>query len=155
MGLLCEGAVKTYSQKLKDPRWQKMRLEVLERDEWSCTLCGDAENTLHVHHCYYDSSLEPWDYPKESLKTVCEDCHRYADRQRVALQHIAGFLSLEARDQLILLLATVKEFTYGGQLIFLAKVFKLANERREDEAFYRSLRDMTLEDLQALPIRGN
>lgn len=66
---------KTYFGKLKDPRWQKMRLRVLERDSWKCLQCGDATNTLHVHHTYYESNLEPWDYPLESLLTLCELCH--------------------------------------------------------------------------------
>ncbi len=29
----------TYAEQLKDPRWQKRRLEILQRDEWRC-LCG-------------------------------------------------------------------------------------------------------------------
>ena len=64
-----------YSEKLKDPRWQKKRLEVLERDEWACTSCYDSESTLHVHHKYYEKGKEPWDYPMDSLLTLCDDCH--------------------------------------------------------------------------------
>ena len=30
-----------YSEKLKDPRWQKKRLEILERDNFRCQYCGD------------------------------------------------------------------------------------------------------------------
>ena len=37
-----------YSQKLKDPRWQKKRLQILERDEWNCQICHDNESTLVV-----------------------------------------------------------------------------------------------------------
>ena len=42
-----------YAEKFKDPRWQKKRLEILERDDFSCRVCYDASNTLHVHHCFY------------------------------------------------------------------------------------------------------
>jgi hypothetical protein len=35
-----------YSDKLKDPRWQKKRLEVFERDGWCCQCCGDSESPL-------------------------------------------------------------------------------------------------------------
>lgn len=31
----------TYSQKLRDPRWQKKRLEILERDSFTCQHCHD------------------------------------------------------------------------------------------------------------------
>jgi len=64
-----------YSEKLKDPRWQKKRLEVLERDNWKCQNCGDEESTLAVHHLYYEKGKEPWDYPLEAFKTLCEVCH--------------------------------------------------------------------------------
>jgi len=43
-----------YSEKLKDPRWQKKRLKVLERDNWECKQCGEKEETLHIHHLLYD-----------------------------------------------------------------------------------------------------
>lgn len=64
-----------YSKKLKDPRWQKKRLEILERDNWTCQNCKDKETCLHVHHIYYDPALDPWDAKNEHLITLCEDCH--------------------------------------------------------------------------------
>lgn len=66
----------TYSEKLRDPRWQKMRLEVMQRDEWKCKRCGDKTKTLNVHHRWYEFGNEPWDYPLECLVTLCEDCHQ-------------------------------------------------------------------------------
>ena len=66
---------KTYSEKLKDPRWQKKRLKILERDEFTCQSCFDSESTLHVHHRYYIRGAEPWGYPNEALQTLCESCH--------------------------------------------------------------------------------
>lgn len=69
----------TYSEKLKDPRWQKMRLEVLERDGWKCRNCEDAESTLHVHHTFYEFGKDPWDYSPHTLMSLCEDCHEYAE----------------------------------------------------------------------------
>lgn len=64
---------KSYSEKLKDPRWQKKRLLILERDNWECTRCQEREKTLNVHHIEY--SREPWDTPDDLLTTLCEDCH--------------------------------------------------------------------------------
>lgn len=65
----------SYAEKLKDPRWQKMRLQVLERDEWTCTYCGDKTKTLHVHHLAYAKSGNPWDVGHDALVTLCKDCH--------------------------------------------------------------------------------
>jgi hypothetical protein len=68
--------MKTYQEKLRDPRWQKKRLEILNRDNWRCVCCGDTEQTLNVHHIQYDCDIEnPWDYENGFLATVCEDCH--------------------------------------------------------------------------------
>ncbi len=66
-----------YAQKFKDPRWQKLRLKILKRDEFCCQSCGDPDSTLHVHHRYYLALKEPWDYPLEAFVTLCEDCHKY------------------------------------------------------------------------------
>lgn len=62
-----------YKQKLLDPRWQRKRLEILNRDDFRCRFCCDNENTLHVHHLSYHGN--PWDTPNDQLITLCEDCH--------------------------------------------------------------------------------
>lgn len=64
-----------YLVKLKDPRWQKKRLEILDRDKWCCQKCFDDQSTLVVHHKIYLQDKEPWDYPNHLLITLCEDCH--------------------------------------------------------------------------------
>ena len=67
---------KSYSDKLRDPRWQKKRLEILNRDNWECKSCFDNVSTLHIHHQYYLPKTEPWDHPDTCLITLCEDCHK-------------------------------------------------------------------------------
>lgn len=69
----------SYAEKLKDPRWQKRRLEILERDEWTCQICKHKELTLHVHHKIY-SKGNPWDIDSDCLVTLCEDCHETESR---------------------------------------------------------------------------
>ncbi len=73
---------KTYSEKLADPRWQKKRLEVLERCEWSCLNCGDSSNQLQVHHLVYERGVEPWDHDNQYLIAVCKNCHEELDDTR-------------------------------------------------------------------------
>ncbi len=72
-----------YSGKLKDPRWQKKRLEIFERDNFKCQSCGDTKTTLVVHHRIYLQDTEPWDCPSDLLVTICEDCHHaeYMERE--------------------------------------------------------------------------
>lgn len=91
----------TYAQQLRDPRWQKRRLEVLERDEWACTHCGDDESELHVHHLRYAAGKKPWDYGPEDLRTLCRGCHEEATR-----------VTRSARDLLYDMLAQDAEAAY-------------------------------------------
>jgi hypothetical protein len=65
---------KSYSEKLKDPRWQRKRLEIFQRDNFKCCLCGREDKTLHVHHKKYNGK-DPWDISSEFLMTLCENCH--------------------------------------------------------------------------------
>lgn len=64
-----------YKEKLLHPKWQKKRLIILQRDGFKCTLCGDDQTTLHVHHEGYEGYKNPWDYEDDKLKTLCSDCH--------------------------------------------------------------------------------
>jgi hypothetical protein len=65
-----------YAQKLLDPRWQRKRLEILNRDDFTCRKCGKSDSTLAVHHLYYVSKRDPWEYPDFALLTTCEECHK-------------------------------------------------------------------------------
>jgi 5-methylcytosine-specific restriction endonuclease McrA len=66
---------KSYSELLKDPRWQKRRLEIMQRDDFECKHCGNNINTLNVHHKYYIHNRAPWEYSDDVLITLCESCH--------------------------------------------------------------------------------
>ena len=85
----------TYSEKLRSPKWQKKRLQILERDKWACLCCGNTEKNLQVHHVVY-GRRDPWEYPDELYQTLCDDCHRVrqeltdksVDDLRIALKDI-------------------------------------------------------------------
>jgi hypothetical protein len=91
----------TYAEKLKDVRWQKKRLETLERHNWRCWHCGKGEGdsvSLHVHHKYYERGREPWEYPDSCLIVYCEDCHAAAEELKHELT-AAIFTHLDIGDQ--------------------------------------------------------
>ena len=85
----------TYSEKLRDPRWQRKRLEILTRDNWQCQSCGSKDKPLQVHHLVY-SKLDPWEYPDYVFQTLCDDCHqvrhemvdRLVDALRISLRDV-------------------------------------------------------------------
>ena len=64
-----------YWEKLKDPRWQRKRLEIMERAHFMCEKCYREDQTLNVHHLYYMSKRDPWQYPDFALQCICEECH--------------------------------------------------------------------------------
>ena len=63
----------TYSDKLRDPRWQRKRLAIMQRDGWKCRHCESTDKTLTVHHFLYCGN--PWEAEDKFLATLCEDCH--------------------------------------------------------------------------------
>ena len=66
-----------WATQFRDSRWQQKRLEIMERDKWTCKSCGASGEgvTLNVHHAYYESGKAPWEYPNQTLVTWCETCH--------------------------------------------------------------------------------
>lgn len=65
----------TYRKRLSDPRWQRKRLEIFQRDNFTCRKCNSAEKELHVHHVAYDNKYEIWAQPDYTYATLCFECH--------------------------------------------------------------------------------
>ena len=64
---------KGYGELLKDPRWQRKRLGILNRDHWTCQCCGTTTIELQVHHLRY--GVLPWEIEDKWLVTLCFECH--------------------------------------------------------------------------------
>lgn len=78
----------TYAQQLRDPRWQRRRLEVMQEHKFTCEECGMNDRELgelgvqlSVHHVYYLSGKNLWEYPHCLLMCLCIPCH--IERQEV------------------------------------------------------------------------
>lgn len=71
-----------YQKLLQDPRWQKKRLDIFQRDNFACRLCRSKDKTLHCHHQYYERGLLPWEYPDITLITLCCDCHEEEEERK-------------------------------------------------------------------------
>ena len=80
--------MKDYKKQYLDPRWQKKRLEILEKANWQCEICGNKDKTLHVHHKSYISGRDVWDYPDEDLMCLCEDCHKKEHEKAMVKKYI-------------------------------------------------------------------
>jgi hypothetical protein len=66
---------KEYRDLLRDPRWQRKRLEVMLRDDFTCVKCGDKTTELQIDHLFYTKGALPWEYPLNALQTLCRNCH--------------------------------------------------------------------------------
>jgi hypothetical protein len=65
----------SYYELLRRPEWQRKRLKIMERENFTCQECGAKDKTLNVHHRYYRKGAMPWDYEDEVLQCLCEACH--------------------------------------------------------------------------------
>ena len=65
----------TYIKLLQHPKWQRKRLEILSRDNFTCQTCDDTETMLHCHHKKYTYGNAPWECSDEDLITLCSNCH--------------------------------------------------------------------------------
>jgi len=64
---------KTAALRLDPLSYERLRQQVLRRDNWRCQSCG-ARTNLEVHHTEFRShSGEDSD---ENLVTLCAKCHR-------------------------------------------------------------------------------
>ena len=100
----------TYGEKLLDPRWQKKRLEVLQRDEFECKRCFTNNNILNVHHLRYVKGHEPWEYVDIDLITLCQLCHKSVTAFPVSEEETKNpWLIYERMKKMI-----SKEFSPGG-----------------------------------------
>jgi len=85
----------SYSEKLRDERWQHKREFILDRADNKCEDCGSSSR-LEIHHCYYMYGYEPWEYPFDSLRCLCRSCHeKRGPIEQVHRSHIAQLTTEE------------------------------------------------------------
>jgi hypothetical protein len=126
----------TYSEKLKDPRWQRKRLEILERDGFKCKHCQSEDKTLHVHHKLYRKGKMPWDYEDEVFITLCHECHESAEIRKESILLMVGRYPSVDRTISTLLTACHREITHDTDFTYWSwAIFSLAGAIREHDDF--------------------
>jgi hypothetical protein len=138
---------KNYAEKLRDPRWQKRRLDILSRDNFTCQSCYSTEKTLHVHHKTYIRGVDPWDYKDDYLITLCEECHAWeTENMPIAISAITELLKIKFSSECILSiskgLANYKE-THMDHVCAAAISYFLGDEERSRfmvDEYLKSLR---------------
>ena len=90
----------SYSDLLQNALWQKKRLEIMQRDNFSCVKCGRGINDgtmLNVHHKIYYPNRKPWEYEDNCLETLCVDCHK--NEHAIPLKKEKDFSCAEKRPK--------------------------------------------------------
>lgn len=96
-----DGVKKTYGELLRDPRWQKRRLEIMSRAEFHCEQCDDGGTTLNVHHKLYRKGAMPWDYTDDELACICENCHKTEHQARESLNRALAEMHITQIEQVL------------------------------------------------------
>lgn len=113
----------TYSDKLKNPLWQKKRLEILNRDNFTCLICSDTETELHIHHKQYKWGNTPWDYDNDNFQTLCKCCHLITETFKdCGLKPIIASKSYNEASKYTLL-STILNHDTEGLILTLDKFF--------------------------------
>lgn len=91
----------SYFEKLKDPRWQKRRLDVFQSANFACEYCSDDTSPLHAHHLEYISLRNPWEYDDSQLICLCDGCHRRWHEARDVLNGVLAGLTEAGLDRVM------------------------------------------------------
>ena len=75
----------TYKDQLKSPKWQRKRLEIMQRDNFTCAECSFDDRQLAVHHKEYIKGFKAWEYPNVMLTTLCDICHYFEHAKAVTI----------------------------------------------------------------------
>lgn len=63
---------------------------------------------MQIHHGYYDRDFEPWDYPLETLWTLCKNCHEETGKDLLAIKREIGMVEPCLLPRLLSLLAHIR-----------------------------------------------
>lgn len=88
-----EEIIQELTETYRDIRWIEKRDEILDRDDHKCQVCKSV-TSLEVHHTHYENK-PAWDYPNESLITLCRSCHKEAHKIRSALRDFSGNYTID------------------------------------------------------------
>ena len=95
--------MRTYAQKLRDPRWEEFRQRAFGYHGNACVTCGGEDKERgdhhHIHHKRYFKDREPWEYDMDDVTVLCRECHedihRCETKWRNMIRAMPSWLVLE------------------------------------------------------------
>jgi hypothetical protein len=123
----------SYADLLRDPRWQRKRLEVMEAARFTCVECGDTSTTLNVHHTYYRKGAKPWEYEAHELLCLCEPCHE-------RITELAAILAIGEKSKAYAPSAVAAVDPIDARLAEIDRLLPAASSTEKDELTREKMR---------------
>lgn len=111
----------TYKEQLQHPLWQKKRLEILERDSFSCKHCLDENNQLHIHHKEYKKGKKAWEYDDDNFISLCKHCHCLIEHIKDYNVRVILTSKVHRKDSNFWILNTILLSPEHGLTLFISK----------------------------------
>jgi hypothetical protein len=106
-----------YGAKLSTPEWKKFSQGIRTKRGNYCNSCRRSDIVLNVHHVFYESDREPWEYADDEVVVLCSGCHHQLHEQlKKFRKYVFGKLTPQAFEILNGALAVALE-KYDG-LVF-------------------------------------
>jgi len=121
-----------YTDKLKNPKWQKKRLEILNLHGFKCEKCGCEDKELHVHHRFYLKGREVWQYDNDVFQVLCCDCHEKEHSKEKEVNEVIPEKYKNLIDRIEHLNSRNSKNQYCLEVLLMTI---LGNEIEKDEAF--------------------
>lgn len=102
-----------YHEQLQHPYWQRKRLEIMQRDNFTCTVCGSTKRTLTVHHLCYLPETHAWEYDDELMVTICKKCHSEITFDLAKVAGLIAWHCLKSNIDLTTIIETFKRLNNG------------------------------------------
>lgn len=106
----------SYGALLRNPKWQKARLETMQRANFACEKCGDKDSTLNVHHKNYKQGRNPWEYELSNFVCLCESCHEDIHEQKQVINNLLPYSELDFSEILSGYISVQDNSSYVGSL---------------------------------------
>jgi|GEM_PF-2626833 len=70
-----------YTEKLDTEQWRAFSQGIKRKQGNWCASCRRSDIILNVHHIFYESDREPWEYADDEVIVLCTACHRQIHEQ--------------------------------------------------------------------------
>lgn len=116
-----------YVKQLNDGRWDDFRRQIIRDTPW-CECCRIGETVLQVHHLFYDSTRQLWEYQRDEVMVLCVGCHKELHEQLKNFRKYV-FKNLNPNQFRILNGALAVGLTQYSPLVFVHAMAEFASNR--------------------------